>query len=118
MAEPRRPLTKKRKPATPWHKKGMKKPNRNLVRGRLADGRLRPPLPPTPDALLAECETLRRRLIGINEQAAIVSLASSLSNRLWDAMRLLGGAVPSQPCLEDSDETAAFVDAITGQVRL
>jgi hypothetical protein len=76
------------------------------------DNVLDAPLPDTSAQLLAECQELRHRLIDGKWTTAIVSRAPEVTERLWDAMRQQGGAVPRRPPLQACSEAAAFADLL------
>lgn len=72
---------------------------------------LRGPLPTTPDQLSAECQVMRRQLDPSEiDSCLMVANSAEVVERLWRAMRLLGGAVPNIPDLPSCELKEARAD--------
>ncbi len=76
------------------------------------------PLPGTPGHLLNECQRWRRELADITKTTTLtVSRAPQVVERLWKAMRAIGGSPPPRPRLTECTEAAAQADMLTGRER-
>ena len=77
------------------------------------------PLPETPKQLLAECRQLRAELIDLSRTTnRTVAHAPQVIERLWDAMRKMGGAPPPPPSLTECSESEAFADRLLRNGRV
>jgi hypothetical protein len=78
------------------------------------------PIPDAPAKLRSECQRLLRVLDDPTSKAhLIVAHSFEVVERLWRAMRLMGGVgMPQRPKLDNCTEAEAFADRLLGKERL